>query len=183
MMISATLLLSVLLLPPMQQPSLPAAPQPRTTPTPGFKFPPPEKYTPVSPSPQPKQEQIDEFGVPRRILDGPNGFVIKDFLVHQVQPTVFRCWNDVMPEEAKDHRRLGIVKKGKSAVVRVSFTLHKDGAITGIVLDETSGDKVLDTAALKAIKDSQPLRLPAAFPDNSLTLHTSFYYNPKHKPE
>jgi len=182
MVIPATLWFSVLLLISPQQ-NLPAAPRPHATPTPAFKFPPPEKQTPGSPPSQPREEQIDEFGVPRRILDGPNGFALKDFLVHQVKPTVLQQWEALMPEEAKSHRRFGIVQKGKSAIVRVSFTLHKDGAITDIVLDETSGEKVLDAAALKAIKDSQPLRLPAAYPDNSLTLRTSFYYNPKRKPE
>ena len=93
-------------------------------------------------------------------------------------------WNDVMPEEAKEHRTglIKVVKKGKNGTVRVGFTLHKSGQITDITVDDSSGDKLLDQAAAKAVKDSQPLPLPKAFAKDQLRIRATFLYNPKRHP-
>jgi TonB family protein len=158
-----------------QQP-IPAAPEPRTTPTP-LKFPLPKQSVPAPTPPEKSSDEAAYMGVSKEILNSPQGYLIKDFLTHRLRPTINQHWIDAMPEEAKSHRTFGIGKKGKSGKVRVAFTLHKNGAITDIVLDETSGDKLLDAAALKAVKDSQPLPLPAAFSHDELKVRASFFYN------
>lgn len=105
--------------------------------------------------------------------------MIEDFLQRQLKPVVQQHWEAIMPEEAKAHRKFGIYKNGKSGRVRLGFVLHKTGAITNVAVVESSGDKVMDSAAMTAIRESQPLRLPARFSKNELKVSASFYYNPK----
>jgi TonB family protein len=161
-----------------QQP-IPAAPEPKTTPTP-LKFPMPKQSVPAPTPPEKSGDEAVYMGVSKEILNSPQGYLIKDFLTHRLRPTITQHWSDVMPEEAKSHRTFGIGKKGKSGKVMVAFTLHKKGEITDIVLEEASGDKLLDAAALKAVKDSQPLPLPAAFSKDQLKVRATFLYNVAH---
>jgi protein TonB len=173
----------------LQGQQLPAAPEPKATPAP-FKVPASASpmRTPMPDVEKDKTEKADEdlgdLGVSKELLRGPEGSVLKDFLKNRLRPTIMRHWEDVMPEEAKEHRSplVRMVKKGKTGTVRVSFTVHKDGAITDIVVDDSSGDRLLDEAAMKAVKASQPLTLPAAFTKDQLKIAATFMYNPKHRP-
>jgi len=56
------------------------------------------------------------------------------------------------PPEAK---RRGIPGRGVFV-----FTIHKDGSVSNIQIKESSGEVLLDEAALKAIKDAAPFRPP-----------------------
>jgi len=44
--------------------------------------------------------------------------------------------------------------------------------------EDSSGDRVLDQAALNAVKDCRPAPLPAALAREILKMHFWFYYNP-----
>ncbi len=46
--------------------------------------------------------------------------------------------------------------RNKSGVVRVSFVVHQNGAVTGIKLSRSSGNRRFDQAAMKAIKAAAP---------------------------
>jgi periplasmic protein TonB len=173
----------------MQGQQIPTAPEPKATPPP-FRV--PASASPTH-APRPdveknKTEKADEdlgyLAVSKELLRGPEGSVLKEFLKNRLKPTIMRRWEDVVPEEAKEHRSplVRMIKKGKTGTVRVSFTVHKGGAITDIVVDDSSGDRLLDEAAMKAVKASQPLPLPAAFTKDQLKIAATFMYNPKHRP-
>ena len=84
-----------------------------------------------------------------------------------------------MPEEAMGkHRRFHLDKKGKTGKVRVGFTLHTDGSRTDATIEDSSGDKALDQAALNAVKDCPPTPPPSAFARETLKMQFRFYYNP-----
>ncbi len=61
------------------------------------------------------------------------------------------------------------------AVVR--FTIQRDGTLTSIDLERSTGDAVLDTAAERAVVLTRQLPpLPAQFPNPTLTVNLNFQY-------
>ncbi len=59
----------------------------------------------------------------------------------------------------------------------VKFRIERDGRITGIELERSSGYAALDLTAQRALFLTQRVPpLPAAFPDASLTVHLRFQY-------
>ena len=59
----------------------------------------------------------------------------------------------------------------------VTFTIHRDGTVDGVVVRRSSGFYALDNAALRAMARTQQLpALPAQFTNPSLTLHVTFDY-------
>lgn len=65
-----------------------------------------------------------------------------------------------------------------AGVALVKFTIQRDGKITNVQLERTSGYQTLDyfaTRALQATRQIQPL--PAAFTEPSLTVHLTFEYS------
>lgn len=62
--------------------------------------------------------------------------------------------------------------------VEVSFTVHKDGQKTRLRVASSSGLRIVDSAALKAVENASPFRpFPGMFPDE-LTIKFTFDYNP-----
>ena len=51
-------------------------------------------------------------------------------------------------------------------------------SMTDTTIEDSSGDKVLDQAALKAVKDCGPPPLPSDFSREILKMRFWFYYNP-----
>lgn len=61
--------------------------------------------------------------------------------------------------------------------VLVKFTIQRDGRLTDVELERSSGHIVLDLNAQRAIANTRQLPpLPAPFPDSTLTVHLSFRY-------
>ena len=59
----------------------------------------------------------------------------------------------------------------------VKFTILRDGRLTDIALERSSGYSALDLTAQRSIYTTRQLPpLPAAFPDQSLTVHLNFQY-------
>lgn len=59
----------------------------------------------------------------------------------------------------------------------VKFTIVRDGRLTEIALEQSSGYSALDITAQRAIYTTRQLPpLPTAFPDPSLTVHLNFQY-------
>ena len=59
----------------------------------------------------------------------------------------------------------------------VTFTIHRDGTVDGVLVRRSSGFYALDNAALRAMARSQQLpALPAQFTNPTLTLHVTFEY-------
>jgi TonB family protein len=170
-----------------QQQTLPSAPDPKPSPSP-FKF--PAKAQPVPPAASgtdknDNEKKHHEEGIPgisdllAEPLEARQQLILKEYLSNRLVQAVRSCWVSVMPEEARGkHRPFHLDKKGKSGKVRVAFTLHKDGSMTDAAIEDSSGDKVLDQAALNAVKDCRPPPLPSAFARETLKMHFWFYYNP-----
>ena len=61
--------------------------------------------------------------------------------------------------------------------VMMKFTIQRDGRITDVVKETTSGYFALDQSAERALLlTSQLPQLPAPFPDETLTVHLNFQY-------
>jgi protein TonB len=59
----------------------------------------------------------------------------------------------------------------------VTFTIHRDGKVDGVLVRRSSGFYALDNAALRAMARAQQLPpLPAQFTNPTLTLHVTFEY-------
>jgi protein TonB len=170
------------------QQSLPSAPEPKPAPTP-FKLPaqatpvPPPESKPADSKPKDttgKNVALFDFsGVFTRPLEDRQQLLLADYIAHRLKPAVFARWAILMPEEAMSRqRRFHLNRKGKTGKVAVSFTLHKDGSITDAAVSDSSGDKVLDQAALQAIRESKPGPLPAGFERETQEMRFKFAYNP-----
>jgi protein TonB len=59
----------------------------------------------------------------------------------------------------------------------VTFTIHRDGAVDGVLMRRSSGFYALDNSALRAVARAQQMpALPAQFTNPTLTLHITFEY-------
>jgi TonB family protein len=64
-----------------------------------------------------------------------------------------------------------------SGVAQVKYTIQRDGTITGIQVERSSGYAPLDLMATRALQLTRRLRpLPQAFTEPSLTVHLTFEY-------
>jgi periplasmic protein TonB len=71
-----------------------------------------------------------------------------------------------------------LVRMGVKGVVRIRFTIERDGRITDITILSSSGHPPYDFAARKALELSSPLQpLPSDFPKDSERVTASFFYN------
>jgi TonB family protein len=69
-------------------------------------------------------------------------------------------------------------RAGTVGEVIVTFTIDRDGRISGVSQETSSGNAVLDLNAMRAVVATrQLLPLPAAFPNPTLTVHLNFQYN------
>lgn len=68
-------------------------------------------------------------------------------------------------------------KKGLYGDLKISFTIKKDGRLGAVELERTSGYKILDDAALKALRDGEPYwPIPDDWGMDSYTIHGHFFY-------
>jgi TonB family protein len=64
-----------------------------------------------------------------------------------------------------------------AGVVEVKFTIQRDGALTDVIVERTSGTLSLDQNAQRAVMVTRQLTpLPAAFPNPTLTVFLQFKY-------
>ena len=86
--------------------------------------------------------------------------------VGQFKDETYRRWT--VPEEAR---------KGLQGQVDIEFQLTRDGALQRHRTTRSSGSKPLDTAASKALQATRFPPLPADFPDSTVTMQLTFWYN------
>ncbi len=170
-----------------QQQPLPDAPQAKVTPTPlqiPAKTPPPNAASGASPDGSKADSEEPESGLTALDkLSAQDRFVVAGFLRQNLRPAVQKRWLEWMPAVAKGKRTwYGTVKNGKTGTVRIPFKMHKDGSITEIKLEDSSGDDQLDRAAMQAVKATGPLPIPKTLQKDSLWIRAVFMYNPKHIP-
>lgn len=62
-----------------------------------------------------------------------------------------------------------------SSPASVTFTIHRDGSVTGVRLSQSSGNMAMDLSAQRAVMDAAPLpALPPGFPKNDATVELKF---------
>lgn len=118
---------------------------------------------------QPSTESLRQMGV--IILSDTQGVDFSEYVTHTLQP-IKRNWVAKMPEGAKQPK----MEKGK---VSVRFGILKSGALDEVpTVEVSSGDKVLDNAAVAAVRASTPFeRLPESFRGPKMELRLTFLYN------
>jgi periplasmic protein TonB len=68
--------------------------------------------------------------------------------------------------------------KGLVGDLRIRFTIRKDGTLANVELERTSGNKMLDDAAMKALKDGEPYwPIPDSWGMDSYTVPGHFIYS------
>jgi TonB family protein len=67
--------------------------------------------------------------------------------------------------------------RGRATVV-IRFTIFRDGAISDAEVETSSGQSLLDRAALRAVVLAEPLpRLPDSYPRDQVGVHLLFTYS------
>jgi periplasmic protein TonB len=86
---------------------------------------------------------------------------------HQIE----KVWT--YPEQA--------ARKGISGEITLRFKLSKDGNLLSVRMLDSSGTKILDVAAIKAVKGAAPYYpFPATITTNKLVITASFIYSPSY---
>jgi len=99
----------------------------------------------------------------------PTNGVNFDSYIKQLLIKLKQKWYSGMPEEAREGQ------KGKAVA---QFQIRTDGGIEGATLETSSGNDILDDAAMGAIRRSDPLDpLPAEFHGPFIRLRIIFLYN------
>jgi periplasmic protein TonB len=74
-------------------------------------------------------------------------------------------------------RRAWNPNQGVTGETLIKFTIFKDGSIRTAEIERSSGNPVLDNAALRAVLQTRLLPpLPDAFPNSTLPVHLNFQY-------
>ncbi len=88
-------------------------------------------------------------------------FCCPDYIVTMIE-RIRSAWND---------------KQGGTGMVRVKFTIQKNGSITNPSVETSSGSSTLDLAALRAVVMTKSLPpLPSQFDYPALPVHLNFQY-------
>ena len=66
--------------------------------------------------------------------------------------------------------------QGRPGVSLIRFTIRKDGRVEDVIVERSGGFYPLDAAAQRAVEATPLPQLPAAFPNNTLTVHMTFRY-------
>jgi len=105
------------------------------------------------------------------ILTPTEGVDFESYITRMLA-AIKRNWMTVMPESAM---------MGEQGTVFITFQINQDGSVPGPdpTLERTSGKDPLDTAAMSAIKTSNPFDpLPSQFHGPYIRLRIIFLYNP-----
>lgn len=67
--------------------------------------------------------------------------------------------------------------RGEDGTVTLRFTIERDGSLSGVEVVRSSGSPILDSAAVKAVKDASPYPpLPESWKINRLNVVGEFHY-------
>ena len=92
---------------------------------------------------------------------GVEGFCCPEY-IGDMRNRIIRNWNQ---------------NQKQAGVVIMFFTIQRNGLITGIEVERTSGNPVLDLAAHRALINTKTLApLPAGYPGQTLPVHLTFEY-------
>ncbi len=87
------------------------------------------------------------------------------------------CCPDYIATMAERIRSAWNVNQGAAGHVFIKFTIQRDGTLTNVVVDQGSGNPLLDNAAQRAVLMTRKLNpLPDAFPNPTLGVRLDFNY-------
>jgi TonB family protein len=138
---------------------------------------PPAVNSNVVPSSQPSVTLLNPCGSgsramlpPAEILTDTMGADFGPYLT-RIVPMVKQNWYAFLPPSVYPP----ILKQGKTVL---EFQIRKDGSVTGMIRDNSSGDTALDRAAWMSITSSTPFPpLPTEFRGQSVGLRFYYFYN------
>ena len=88
------------------------------------------------------------------------------------------CCPEYLAQMVQKIRQNWNANQGAGGQPLIRFTIRRDGMLTNVELEKSSGQDLLDLEARRAvIKTMQLPPLPREFPDNSLTVHLTFDFN------
>jgi periplasmic protein TonB len=87
----------------------------------------------------------------------------------------FGAYADLLRNRVAQFWKTTDVRASHAPVVGVTFTLHRDGSVTGIRITQRSGISALDISAQRAVMDAAPFpQLPPQFPKNEAEIEFLF---------
>jgi protein TonB len=87
----------------------------------------------------------------------------------------FGAYADLLRNRVAQYWKTTDIRANKAPVVGVTFTLHRDGSVTGIRITQKSGISALDISAQRAVMDAAPFpQLPPQFPKNEAEIEFLF---------
>lgn len=109
-------------------------------------------------TPAPAEQEGDE-GTPL-VADAAN--FPYPWYITQVREALWNSWTERMPS-------------GGTLRCTVRFRIAKDGSVSGVSVETSSGNRLFDNAAESAAKAAAPFQpLPGGFTEDSLTVHVDF---------
>ena len=87
----------------------------------------------------------------------------------------FGAYADLLRNRVAQYWKTGAIRASHAPMVGVTFTLHRDGSVSGVHLTQRSGLSPLDISAQRAVMDAAPFpQLPAQFPKNEAEIEFLF---------
>ncbi len=124
----------------------------------------PEKYASI------ETEEEEESGDEEEVSLNTTEIKYADYMA-RIKHQIEKVWT--YPEQA--------ARKGISGQITLRFKLSKDGNLLSVRMIESSGTKILDVAAIKAVKGAAPYYpFPATITTKKLVITASFIYSPSY---
>jgi protein TonB len=87
----------------------------------------------------------------------------------------FGAYADLLRNRVAQYWKTTDIRASHAPVVGVTFTLRRDGSVTGIRISQRSGISALDISAQRAVMDAAPFpQLPPQFPKNEAEIEFLF---------
>jgi len=130
----------------------------------------PEEKPEEKPPPKPEPEKDESVDVTVEEGSGEETSVAVD-----APEFPFSYYLSAIERKVSSNWFSGSVEHGTSRSCLVFFRLNRSGGISGLRIEESSGDSYFDRAALRAVRSSAPFPpLPGAFDEPSLGIHFKF---------
>ena len=85
------------------------------------------------------------------------------------------CCPEYLTQMIQKIRRNWNANQGAGGQPIIKFVIRRDGMLTNVELEKSSGQALLDLEARRAVHKTMQLPpLPREFPDSSLTIHLTF---------
>jgi TonB family protein len=147
--------------PPEPEPEKPAEVKPKE------KAQAPEKKQEQKPPPQPEQQPMD-LSVAKDVEDGTS-------IAIEGQRFPFSYYLAAVERKVSENWYSAVSSGAEGYACTVFFRLRRDGRVTDVQIEQSSGNAYYDRSAMRAIRSATPFPpLPKAFTDDYLGIHFTF---------